>query len=47
MLAQVKRVDDVRISMSVVQITESEGKCETILVVLIQPNLKWTQHCAE
>ena len=47
MLARVKSVEDVSISMNGVQIRESEETYETILGVLIQPNLKWTQHCAE
>ena len=43
----VKPEENLNINMDGFQLTESEEKCEKLLGVTLQPNLKWTKHAQE
>ena len=43
----VKPDENLDITMDGFRLTESEEKCEKLLGVTLQPNLKWTKHVQE
>ena len=46
-LSQLQRGNNISVTMSGVQLGESSDKCEKVLGVVFQPNLKWTKQCTE